>query len=155
MALPGFRARKGTNRGVVVRERRSSIYLGAGTALRQISLSTGATLTLKRSGKSRRILVRLTLDQFIFWPKLPPKRGIWHKKFKKKFSGVTPRTPSARGGDPVQHPPPARRVAVLGAGAAEGRPLPLRLSGVSPPENFWRFLMPHLAFGGNLGQKIN
>jgi len=54
VALPGFRARKGTNRGVVVRERRSSIYLGAGTALRQISLSTGATLTLKRSGKSRR-----------------------------------------------------------------------------------------------------
>jgi len=51
--------------------------------------------------------------------------------------------------------PRARRVAVLGAGAGEGRPLPLRLSGVSLPENFWRFLMPHLAFGGNLGQKIN
>jgi len=35
-------------------ERRSGKYFGAGTALRQISLATGGTLTLKRSGKSRR-----------------------------------------------------------------------------------------------------
>ena len=35
------------------------------------------------------------------------------------------------------------------------RPLSLRRSGVSPPENFLRFLMPNPAFGGNLGQKIN
>jgi len=33
-------------RGVVVRERRSGKYFGAGTALRQISLATGGTLTL-------------------------------------------------------------------------------------------------------------
>jgi len=36
-------------------ERRSGKYFGAGTALRQISLATGGTPTLKRSGKSRRI----------------------------------------------------------------------------------------------------
>ena len=35
-------------------ERRSGKYFGAGAALRQISLATGGTLTLKRSGKSRR-----------------------------------------------------------------------------------------------------
>ena len=40
-------------RGVVVRERGGK-YFGAGTALRQILLATGGTLTLKRSGKSRR-----------------------------------------------------------------------------------------------------
>ena len=50
--------------GVVVRERGGTPsrqifwsrngYFGAGTALRQISLATGGTLTLKRSGKSRR-----------------------------------------------------------------------------------------------------
>jgi len=50
--------------------------------------------------------------------------------------------------------PHARRVAVLGVSAGRGRPLPLRRSGVSPPENFGRFLMPNPAFGGNLGQKI-
>jgi len=37
-------------------ERRSGKYFGAGTALRQTSLATGGTLTLKRSGKSRRIV---------------------------------------------------------------------------------------------------
>jgi len=51
--------------------------------------------------------------------------------------------------------PRARRVAVLGVGAGGGRPLLLSGSGVSPPENFLRFLMPNPAFGGNLGQKIN
>ena len=50
--------------------------------------------------------------------------------------------------------PHARRVAVLGVSAGRGRPLPLRRSGVSLPENFGRFLMPNPAFGGNLGQKI-
>ena len=44
--------------------------------------------------------------------------------------------------------PRARRVAVLGVGAGGGL-------GVSPPENFLRFLMPNPAFGGNLVQKIN
>jgi len=83
-------------------ERRSGKYVGAGRALRHILLATGGTLTLKRSGKSRR-LVRMALDQFIFWPKLPPKRGIWHQKSQKKFPGVTPPDPlSGRG-----RPPPA------------------------------------------------
>ena len=35
-------------------ERRSGKCFGAGTALRQTTLATGGTLTLKRSGKSRR-----------------------------------------------------------------------------------------------------
>ena len=56
------------------------------------------------------------------------------------------------GGDLAPH---ARRVAVLGVGAGGSHPLPLRGSGVSPPEIFLRFLMPNPAFGGNLGQKIN
>jgi len=49
-----------TPRGVVVRERGGTpfwqIFWSRGTALRQIdlSLATGGTLTLKRSGKSRR-----------------------------------------------------------------------------------------------------
>jgi len=47
-------AHRRVTRGIVVRERRSGKYFGAGTALRQISLATGGTLTLKRSGKSRR-----------------------------------------------------------------------------------------------------
>jgi len=52
--------------------------------------------------------------------------------------------------------PRSRRVAVLGVDSGGG-------PGVSPPENFLRFLMPNPAFGGNLGrnaggslgQKIN
>ena len=35
-------------------ERRSGKYFGAGTALRQMSLAAGGTLTPKRSGESRR-----------------------------------------------------------------------------------------------------
>ena len=51
--------------------------------------------------------------------------------------------------------PRARRVAVLGVGAAGGCPLLLRVSGGVTPENFLRFLMmPYPAFGGDLGQKI-
>jgi len=44
------------SRGVVVWERGGTPFwqIRAGTALRQISLATGGTLTLKRSGKSRR-----------------------------------------------------------------------------------------------------
>ena len=74
-----------------------------GTPFRQISLATGGTLKLKRVPANHVVLVRLTLDQFIFWPKSPPKRGIWHQKSLKKFLGVTPLDPlSGRG-----QPPPA------------------------------------------------
>jgi len=62
------------SRGVVVRERGGTpfrqIFFGAGTALWQISLATGGTLTLKHSGKSRHTVLNrstVTLDQFIFW----------------------------------------------------------------------------------------
>jgi len=71
-------------RGVVVRERggtRSGNYFGAGTALRQISLATGRTLTLKRSGKSRRP------RSVYFLAQIAPKRGIWHQKSQQIFRG--------------------------------------------------------------------
>ena len=42
------------------------------------------------------VLVRLTLDQFIFWPKLPPNAGFGIKNVKKISD------------DPLPHPPPAR-----------------------------------------------
>jgi len=81
-------------------ERLSGKFFGAGTALGQISLATGGTLTLKRSA-NHVVLVRLTLDQFIFWPKLPPKRGIWHQKSPKKISGVIlPDLPQREGATP-------------------------------------------------------
>jgi len=99
VALRGLRARKGTGlaaspgsvvfsyvvhmcRAVVVRER-------GGAPFRQISLATGGTLTLKRSGSSANhvVLVRLTLGQFIFWPKLPPNAGFGIKNLKKNFRG--------------------------------------------------------------------
>jgi len=69
-------------------ERRSGKYFGAETALRQISLATGGTLTLKHSV----VFVGLTLDQFIFWPKLPPNVAFGIKNLEKKilFPGVTP-----------------------------------------------------------------
>jgi len=49
--------------------------------------------------------------------------------------------------------PRVRRAAVLGVGAGGGRPLPLRWSGVSPPENFLVILMPNPAFGAIWARK--
>jgi len=81
-------------------ERRSGKYFGAGTALRQISLATGGTLTLKRSSKSRR-----TLDQFIFWLKLPPNAGFGIKNLKENSGGDTPGLPQRQGATPSRtHP---------------------------------------------------
>jgi len=87
-------------------ERRSDKYFGAGTALRQISLAAGGTLTLMRSGKSRRsLLVRLTLEQFIFWPKLPPNAGFGIKNLKKFSGGGHPGPPQREGATPSRiHP---------------------------------------------------
>ena len=85
-------------------ERRSGKYFGAGTALGQISLATGGTLTLKRSA-NHVVLVRLTLDQFIFWPKLPPNAGFGIKNLKKN-SGVTlPDLPQREGATPSRTNP--------------------------------------------------
>ena len=54
------------------------------------------------------VLVRLTLDQFSFWPKLPPTRDL-ASKISKKIPGVTPsRTYPQRGYTPcagAQAPP--------------------------------------------------
>jgi len=88
-------------------ERRSGKYFGAGTALRQISLATGGTLTLKRSGSSANhvVLVRLTLDQFIFWPKLPPNAGFGIKNLQKNFRGDAPGLLQREGATPSRtHP---------------------------------------------------
>ena len=58
-----------------------------GTPFWQISLATGGTLTLKRSGK------------------LPPNAGFGIKNLKKNFPGMTPRIPSAGGATPSRtHP---------------------------------------------------
>jgi len=69
-------------------ERSSGKYFAAGTALRQISLATGGTLTLKRSGKSRRTRY-VDPRSVYFLAQIAPKRGIWHQKSQKKFQGVT------------------------------------------------------------------
>ena len=52
------------------------------------------------------MLVRLTLDQFIFWPKLPSNAGFGIKKSQKIFSGGdTPGPPQRKGATPVRtHP---------------------------------------------------
>ena len=60
-----------------------------------------------------------------------------------------PRSRSQQWGSLRRH---AWHVAMLGVSVGGGRPLPLRGSGVSPPENFFlRFLMPNPAFGGQFG----
>ena len=60
--------------------------------------------TEARSGKSRRTR-QVDPRSVYFLAQIAPKRGIWHQKSLKKFPGVTPRTPSAEGGDPLPHPP--------------------------------------------------
>ena len=83
-------------------ERRSGKYVGAGTALRQISLATGGTLTPKRSGKSRRSLL-VDPPSVYFLVQIAPNAGFGIKNLKKISGGDTPgRPPSAAGGDP--HP---------------------------------------------------
>ena len=68
-------------------ERRPGKYFGAGTALRQISLATAGTLTLKLSGKSPRS---------VYFPAqiAPPNAVFGIKNLKKNL-----------GGDPLPHPP--------------------------------------------------
>ena len=73
-------------------ECRSGKYFGAGTALRQISLATGGTLTLKRSGKSRRTRY-VDPRSVYFLAETAPKRGIWHQKSQKNFPKVIPPDP--------------------------------------------------------------
>ena len=94
-------------------ERRSSKYFGAGTALRQISLATGGTLTLKRSGKSRRT------RSVYFLAHLPTNAGFGIKNLKKKFSGGDIPDPlSGRG----RHPPTP--TPITATRRARGRKLP-------------------------------
>ena len=93
-----------TARGIVVRERRSGKYFGAGTAIRQISLATGGTLTLKRFSKSRRTRY-VDPRSVYFLTQIAPKRGIWHQKSQKIFPGVIPRTSSAGGATPSRTNP--------------------------------------------------
>jgi len=69
-------------------ERRSGKYFGAGTALRQISLAAGGTLTLKRSGKSRRTR-QADRRSVYFLAQIAHKRGIWHQKYQKNFRDDT------------------------------------------------------------------
>ena len=79
---------------------------------------TGGTLTLKRSGKSCR--TRLVDPRSVhFLAQIAPKRWIWNQKSQKLFPGGIPRTPSARGGDPLPHPTPSTATR-----RARGRKLP-------------------------------
>jgi len=72
-------------------ERRSGKYFGAGTALRQTLLATGGTLTLKRSGKSRRTR-SVDPRSVYFLAQIAPNAGFGIKNLKKSF-GVTPPGP--------------------------------------------------------------
>jgi len=98
-----------TARGVVVRKR-------GGTPFRQIFCSrNGSPANIVANHV---VLVRLTLDQFIFWPKLPPNAGFCIKNLREKISGGdTPEPPQREGGDPLPHSLPARLQAVRGAQA--------------------------------------
>jgi len=78
---------------------------GAGTALRSVRAN-------------HVVLVRLTLDQFIFWPKLPQIAGFGIKNLKKKFSGVTPPDPLSRSGRSPPASPPARLHVVRGGASS-------------------------------------
>jgi len=68
-------------------ERRSGKYFGAGTALRQIHCIVGHRWNANSVPANHVVLVRLTLDQFIFWPKLPPIAGFGMRKISKNFPG--------------------------------------------------------------------
>jgi len=97
-------------------ERRSGKYFGAGTALRQISLVTGGTLTLKRSGKSRRTRYVDPRSVYLLAQKCPRTREL-----ASKISTIFPRVaPSAGGGDPLPHSPPARLHSVRGGASSHG-----------------------------------
>ena len=56
----------------------------------------------------------------------------------KKFPGVTPRTPTAGGGDPLPHPPPARPR----SGRARGASAPVLGPKPWPPSTFQPWLRP-------------
>ena len=57
---------------------------------------TGGTLTLKRSGKSRRTRY-VDPRSVYFLAQIAPKRGIWHQKSKKNCRGDTPGPPQREG----------------------------------------------------------
>jgi len=81
------------------------------------------------------VLVRLTLDQFIFWPKLPPNAGFCIKNLRKKISGGdTPEPPQPEGATP------SRTHSQHGYRPCAGRKLPrcwdLGLGNRSPKSKF-------------------
>ena len=90
-------------RDLVVRER-------GGTPFRQIFWSrNGAPANIvghrwNADTEAFRQITSYSLDQFIFWPKLPPNAGFGIKNLKKNSGGD----------DPLPHPPPARLHAVRG-----------------------------------------
>jgi len=123
-------------RGVVVRER-------GGTPFRQTYWSrNGAPANIvghrwntntEAFPANHVVLVRLTLDQFIFWPKLPQTRHL-SSKISKNFRGDTPDSLSGRGRPP---PTPTPSTATC---RARGRKLPccwdLGLGNRSPKSKF-------------------
>ena len=118
-----------TARGVVVRKR-------GGTPFRQIFWSrNGSPANIVANHV---VLVRLTLDQFIFWPKLPPNAGFCIKNLREKISGGdAPEPPQREGGDPLPHSLPGSQ---HGYRPCAGRKLPrcwdLGLGNRSPKSEF-------------------
>jgi len=91
-------------------KRRSGKYFVAGTALQQISLATGGTLTLKRSGKSRRTR-QVDPRSVYFLAQIAPNAEFGIKNLKKNSGGDTPG-------------PPVREKATPSSAVRGGRKLP-------------------------------
>ena len=97
----------GKCRGVVVQERGGTLFRQIFWSQNSAPANIGHRWNADTSVLANHVvLVMLTLDQFIFWPKLPPKRGIWHQKSPKKiFRGWHTRTPQREGATPSHtHP---------------------------------------------------
>ena len=83
-------------------ERRSGKYFGAGTALRQISLATGGTLSLNE------VFRQITSYLLVYFlAQIAPKCGIWHQKSQKKFPEVIPPDSLSGRGRPPPAPTPS------------------------------------------------
>ena len=89
----------GKCRGVVVRERGGTLFRQIFWSQNSAPADIGHRWNANTSVLANHVvLVMLTLDQFIFWPKLPPSAGFGIKNLKKKFSGGdTPKPLNGRG----------------------------------------------------------
>jgi len=76
----------GKCRGVVVRERGGTLFRQIFWSQNSAPANIGHRWNANTSVLANHVvLVMLTLDQFIFWPKLPPSAGFGIKNLKKKI----------------------------------------------------------------------